>query len=237
MGLCCCLGSRPGNRSFASLRRPRPLSARRDYVGKSARLSVPRVRVLPWSASLRPRQVCARALEQSAENTVCPRCCPLGVRLRHTSPPSNRRAHIMAHLPQIPLVVSPPRQRPWQRLYLTPTHSSAAHARAPSHAFEYVLDHAGAEQQKARDSLEWRLGSLYDHEKDLFKEERAVLRRKWSVTIICNYRYYHTYEMRERDGEREGERERKRRRPRGGGRRGRGAPLLQGKGKAIGSSH
>lgn len=78
-------------------------------------------------------------------------------------------------------MVSPPRQRPWQRLYLTPTHSSAAHARAPSHAFENVLEYAGPGQQKVRDSLEWRLGSLYDHEKDLFKEERAVLRRRWSV--------------------------------------------------------
>ncbi|XP_037778138.1 uncharacterized protein LOC119574931 [Penaeus monodon] len=86
---------------------------------------------------------------------------------------------------QIPLVVSPPRQRPWQRLYLTPTHSSAAHARAPSHAFENVLEYAGPGQQKVRDSLEWRLGSLYDHEKDLFKEERAVLRRRWRDKREC----------------------------------------------------
>nr|XP_045620713.1 uncharacterized protein LOC123771934 [Procambarus clarkii] len=71
---------------------------------------------------------------------------------------------------QIPLVVWPTRQRPWQRLYLTPTHSSAAHAHANPH------NHAH-DETSARDSLEWTLGSDYDHEKDLFRDKPSTMRR------------------------------------------------------------
>ncbi|XP_042229325.1 uncharacterized protein LOC121871199 isoform X2 [Homarus americanus] len=73
---------------------------------------------------------------------------------------------------EIPLVVWPPRRRPWQRLYLTPTHSSAAHAKTHGNPHNHAH-----EEERARDSLEWTLRAEYDHEKDLFRDKPATLRR------------------------------------------------------------
>ncbi|XP_071539253.1 uncharacterized protein [Panulirus ornatus] len=79
---------------------------------------------------------------------------------------------------QIPLVVSPPRRRPWQRLYLTPTLSSAARAHGSS-------SNPGHSEAPPPDSLEWTLRSEYDHEKHLFVDKPATLRRHGRDQRLC----------------------------------------------------
>ncbi|XP_064114452.1 uncharacterized protein LOC135220833 isoform X1 [Macrobrachium nipponense] len=74
---------------------------------------------------------------------------------------------------QIPLVVLPQRQHPWQRLYTTATHSSAGHARAVPQT--YASGHP--DEEEVKDSLEWTLRSSYDHENDLFIDKSTTLRR------------------------------------------------------------
>ncbi|XP_042229315.1 uncharacterized protein LOC121871199 isoform X1 [Homarus americanus] len=81
---------------------------------------------------------------------------------------------------EIPLVVWPPRRRPWQRLYLTPTHSSAAHAKTHGNPHNHAH-----EEERARDSLEWTLRAEYDHEKDLFRDKPATLRRSGRDGRLC----------------------------------------------------
>lgn len=74
---------------------------------------------------------------------------------------------------QIPLVVLPVRDYPWQRLYMTPTHSSAARARAVPHTYA----NSSNCKEMVKDSLEWTLKSMYDHENDLFIDKSTALRR------------------------------------------------------------
>ncbi|KAK7072650.1 hypothetical protein SK128_006734 [Halocaridina rubra] len=76
-------------------------------------------------------------------------------------------------LSPIPLVILPAKQQAWQRLYMTATHSSAAHSR--SVPFSYDRGHHI--QDIPEDSLDWNLQSQYDHQNDLFVDKSTELRR------------------------------------------------------------
>ncbi|XP_068227543.1 uncharacterized protein [Palaemon carinicauda] len=74
---------------------------------------------------------------------------------------------------EIPIVVMSVKMQPWDRLYTSPTRSSAARAQAvPS---TYTTSPSG--ERKALDSLEWTLRSGYDHQKDLFVDKSEAMRR------------------------------------------------------------
>lgn len=74
---------------------------------------------------------------------------------------------------EIPIVVMSAKIQPWDRLYTSPTRSSAARARAVPEGYTV----SPLDIKKARDSLEWTLKSNYNHENDLFVNKSEAMRR------------------------------------------------------------